>query len=254
MPIYKTQAIVLHSLPYGEGDKIVTLYTQDFGKIKGIAKGAKRSRRRFGNTLEICAHISLSFFEKESAGLVRLSHGELISPFQGLRESIQKLGKASYLIELVNELTAERIPNRQIFTLLVTTLSLIDKGSLREELIRIFEMRILALSGYRPFLDYCLRCKKNLSKEGGFFSPEEGGTICPLCAQNFSRLVPVSLGTIKTLLLAQNLPLNKISRLTFTPQSLRESEILLSLFLEQYLRKELKSKKFFEQISSPPFP
>ena len=53
MPFYKTPAIVLRSIPYGEADKIVTLYTLDFGKITGFAKGAKRSRKRFSNTLDI---------------------------------------------------------------------------------------------------------------------------------------------------------------------------------------------------------
>ncbi len=249
MPIYRTQAIVMHSLPYGEVDKIVTLYTLDFGKIKGIAKGAKRSRRRFGNILEICSYILLSFFEKESGGLVRLSHGELISSFEGLRENIHKLAWASYFLELVNEMTAERVPNQQIFYLLLAGLKIINRGKLQEEIIRIFEMRLLAHSGYQPFLDCCLRCRKNLTKEGGYFSPEEGGIICLRCGQNLPNLIPVSLGTIKTLILAQNLPLERINRLNFSAQSLRESAVVLSLFLGKYLGKELKSKKFFDQLS-----
>ncbi len=252
MPLYKTQAIVMHSLPYGEVDKIVTLYTLDFGKIKGIAKGAKRSRRRFGNILEICSHIFLTFFEKESGGLVRLSHGELISSFERLRSDIRQLAWASYFVELVNEMTAERVPSPQIFYLLLTGLKIIDKGELQEEIIRIFEMRLLAHSGYQPFLEHCLRCRKSLTKEGGYFSSEEGGIFCRPCSQNISDLIPVSLGTIKTLILAQHLPLERINRLNFSAQSLRESSLILSLFLRKYLGKELKSRKFFEQLSSVP--
>lgn len=252
MPLYKTQAIVLHSLAYGEIDKIVTLYTLDYGKIKGIAKGAKRSQRRFGNTLEVCSHIVLSFFEKETTGLVRLSHAELISPFAGLREDIQKLAWASYFLELVNEMTPERVANKEIYHLLINSLSILEKGQAQEEILRIFEMRLLTHSGYQPLLDYCLRCKKALTKEGGFFSAEEGGLFCPNCVQDYSGLIPISLGTIKTLLLAQKFPLEKINRLTFTTQALRESSIVLSLFLAKYLGKELKSKKFFDQLSFSP--
>ena len=62
MPLYQTPAIVLRSTPYGESDQIVTLYTLDFGKMKGIAKGAKRSRKRFANTLGICSYIQVAFF------------------------------------------------------------------------------------------------------------------------------------------------------------------------------------------------
>ena len=248
MPLYKTPAVILHTTPYGESDLIVTLYTLDFGKVKGIAKGAKRSRKRFANRLEIGSYVSVTYFEKESAGLVRLSNSDLIQPFSGLREDIHKLAWASYFIELVNEMTAEKIENKPVFRLLIAFLALVDKGILKEEIQRIFEMRFLSYLGYRPQLDHCTRCQKNASGEKFFFSPREGAVVCHSCAANVPGLIPVSLGTVKTLLLAQTLPLDKVGRISFSPQSLKESQALLSSFLRQYLGKELKSKKFMEQI------
>src|SRR4030065_1700452 len=157
MPLYKTPAIILRSIPYGEADKIVTLYTRDCGKIKGFAKGAKRSRKRFGNSLEICSYINASFFEKENADLVRLNHCDLIRSFAGLREDIHRLAWASYFIELVKEMTAERIQNKPLFRLLIAFLNLIDRGILKEEVQRVFEIRFLSHLGYRPQLDHCTR-------------------------------------------------------------------------------------------------
>lgn len=250
MPLYETPAIILRSIPYSEADRIVTLYTLDFGKIKGIAKGAKRSRKRFGNTLEVCSYITLSFFEKETSDLVRLNHCDLIRSFTGLREDIHKLAWASYFIELVEAMTAEKIKNKGLFKLLLIFLNLADKGILQEEIQRVFEIRLLAHLGYQPLFDHCLRCKKSLSGEKVFFSAREGGVLCPVCAANLPRLIPVSVGTIKTLLLAQTILLEKVGRISFSAQSLKESKAILSLFLEQYLKKELKSKKFIEQISS----
>lgn len=249
MPFYKTSAIVLRSTPYGESDLIVTLYTLDFGKIKGIAKGAKRSRKRFVNTLEICSYVQVTFFEKETRDLVRLNHCDLIRPFESLREDITKLAWASYFIELVNEMTAERIKNKPLFELLVFFLNLIDQGMLKEEIQRIFEVRLLSHLGYQPLLDHCTRCQKHFSGEKFFFGIREGGVLCPSCAANLPGLVPISLGTIKTLQLTQSLPLEKVGRVSFSPQSLKESQAVLSIFLQQYLGKELKSKRFFEQIS-----
>jgi len=249
MPLHKSPAIVLHSTPYGESDLIVTLYTLDFGKIKGIAKGAKRSRRRFANTLEICSYVQATFFEKETRDLVRLNHCDLIRTFASLREDITKLGWASYFIELVNAMTAERIKNGPLFELLVFFLNLIEQGRLREEIQRIFEMRLLSHLGYQPLLDHCTRCQKRFSGEKFFFGIREGGILCPSCAANRPGLVPISLGTIKTLHLAQSLSLEKVGRVSFSPQSLGESQAVLSIFLQQYLGKELKSKKFLEQIS-----
>ena len=249
MRLYKTPAIILRSIPYGEWDKIITLYTLDFGKIKGIAKGAKRSQKRFGNTLETGSYVKVSFFEKETSDLVRLSHCDLTLSFEGLREDIHKLAWASYLIELVTEMTAERIQNKALFQLLLAFLKLIDQGTLREEMKRVFEVRFFSLLGYQPSFDHCPRCKKVLSDEKLFFSPREGGVLCSACTVNRSGIVPVSLGTIKTLRLAQTIPLEKVGRISFTHQSLQESQAVLALFLQQYLGKELKSKKFLEEIS-----
>jgi DNA repair protein RecO (recombination protein O) len=236
-------------MPYGESDQIVTLYTLDFGKIKGIAKGAKRSRKRFGNTLEIGSYVSATFFEKETLDLVRLSHCELVRSFEGLREDITKLAWASYLIELVNEMTAERIKNKALFRLLSVFLNLINRGILREEIQQVFEVRLLSLLGYQPQLNHCIRCQKGLLGEKFFFSAREGGILCSSCAVDLPGLVPVSLGTIKTLLRAQSIPLEKVGRISFSPQSLKESQAVLTLFLQQYLGKELKSKIFLAKIS-----
>src|SRR5512138_1977597 len=144
MPIYKTPALILHTLPYGEADQIVTLYTLDFGKVKGFAKGAKRSRKRFGARLEIGSYVQATFFEKETSDLVRLSHCDLIRAFEGLREDIQRLAWASYFIELVKEMTAEKIQNKPLFRLLISCLHLIDEGSLKQEVQRVFEIRFLS--------------------------------------------------------------------------------------------------------------
>jgi len=249
MALYQTPAIVVRSTPYGESDRIVTLYTLDFGKIKGIAKGAKRSQKRFANTLEIGSYIQVVFFEKETQDLVRLDHSELIHPFGSLREDIIKLAWASYFIELVNEMTAERIKNKALFRLLVFFLNLIDRGMLQEETQRIFEVRLLSHLGYQPHFEHCTRCQKHLSGEKCFFGIRQGGVLCPSCAAHLPGLVPISLGTVKTLQLAQSLPLEKVRRVSFSPESLKESQAVLSLFLQEYLGKELKSKKFLEQIS-----
>ena len=72
MPLFKTDAIVVRSLNYGESDRIITFFTRDFGKIKGIAKGARRSKKRFQNALGLFSHLRLIFFEREEMSLMRV--------------------------------------------------------------------------------------------------------------------------------------------------------------------------------------
>jgi DNA repair protein RecO (recombination protein O) len=249
MSLHKTEAIILQSLPYGEADKIISFYSCDFGKMRGIAKSARRSRKRFGNTLEICSHVRVTFFERDTSHLVRLEHCDLIHPFTGLREDIHRLALASYFIELANELTAEKIKNADLFEMLLSFISMVAQRPHPEETRRIFEIRLLALLGYQPQLEHCTKCQRELAGERLFFAFREGGVICLDCGRNLRDLVPVSMGTVKTLRLAQVIPLGKITRISFSSQGLKESRELMAQFLKQYLGKPLKAAKFMEEIN-----
>lgn len=250
MPLQKTQAIILQSLPYGEADKIISLYTLDFGKLRGIAKSARRSRKRFGNSLEVCSHVAVTFFERETSHLVRLEHCDLLNPFPSLREDILRLALACYFIELVNELTGERIKHPALFSLLVNFLSMIEQRAPHEETKRIFEIRLLSLLGYQPQLDHCTKCAKELNGEKLYFAIQEGGVVCLDCSRTLPNLVPISMGTLKTLRHAQVIPLDKISRISFSSHGLKESAELLGPFLRQYLGRPLKAQKFLEELNS----
>ena len=82
-----SQAIVLHTTDFGELDRIASLYTKDFGKIRGIAKSAKRSQKRFGSTLEPFSHVTVFFTVKEQQGLIRLERCELIAAFPEIQSA-----------------------------------------------------------------------------------------------------------------------------------------------------------------------
>src|SRR3972149_3851703 len=87
---FTTEAIVLNSMDYGESDRIVTLYTLGFGKVRGIAKGAKRSRKRFVNKLEPFSYINLLFFQKHGRELVMIEQAETIRGFNGLLVDMER--------------------------------------------------------------------------------------------------------------------------------------------------------------------
>src|SRR4030042_3715565 len=122
MPLYTTNAIVIRSLHYGESDKIVTFFTQDFGKIKGIAKGARRSKKRFQNALDLFSHIRLMFFDREGMGLVRAENCDILHTFPKIREDLKKIFYGNYYLELVNEMAGERETNGEDFDLLLSFL------------------------------------------------------------------------------------------------------------------------------------
>src|SRR4030067_2435960 len=108
MQLFETNAIETRSLNYGESDKIVTFFTKDFGKIKGIAKGARRRRKRFQNALGLFSHIRLIFFDREGMGLVRAEGCDLLHTFPKIREDLKKIYYGNYYLELVNEMAGEQ--------------------------------------------------------------------------------------------------------------------------------------------------
>ena len=250
MPLCRTEVIVIRSMDFSESDKIVTFFTKDFGKLKGIAKGAKRSKKRFGSTLELFSHVNLIFFEKEGLELTRINNCSLINVYNEVCRDIEKMAYASYCAELVNEFVGERERSDAVFGLLVDSLALMDMGKVGEGIARIFEIRLLSLVGYQPQLERCLACGRGLSpKEKFWFSSMRGGVLCDGCSFGNERRSPMSPGTLRMLMSARDMEFNKIHRLIFSRQALEESERALTHFICCRMGKEPNSMKFLKTLS-----
>jgi len=157
------------------------------------------------------------------------------------------------VIDLVDHFSAEEKPDTELFELLQTFLALIEEGDTSERLLRFFEIRHLKLSGYAPALDRCILCNAPLDSQQRYvFSITQGGLHCRSCSskQAASDALPISLGTIKTLLLGREIEAGKMKRILFSGQTARESKSLLSLFIGHILGKELKSLKILNEIQS----
>jgi len=252
MPLFKTHALVIRSLNYGESDKIVTFFTKDFGKLKGIAKGARRSKKRFQNALDLFSHVRLTFFDREGLGLVRAESCDILNSFRRIREDLKKIYYGTYFLELVNEMTGEREAYPEAFDLLLSSLFLLDDIEPREEQLRVFEIRMLSLFGYRPNLKRCDSCKREWvdlkETPSVFFSTERGGLICGRCSKTGNELIPLSLGTARLIERISQIELSKVQRFKFTPQALSESRELLQRFITYHLGKELRSLKLLNEV------
>jgi len=160
-----------------------------------------------------------------------------------------RMGFGSYVAELINEMTAERVSHRELFETLLRLFFVIDTLPPKEDYIRIFEMRVLNALGYRPCLDSCVACKRELNKDLRLhFSIARGGVLCSSCAPGEKNLLPVSLGTLKLLQKASQLHCDKIPRLVFSSQALEESRAIVPRFIQHHIEKELKTVKFFARM------
>jgi len=246
-----TQAIVLRTWPFGESDKIISFFTQGHGKVMGIAKGAKRSRKRFVNTLEPFALVSLRFQDRPSSSLALVHACDLIRPFKDLTASLEKIALASYLVEITDELTREREENRSLFEHLRKGLSFVEEQGSSLSFVTFFELRLLKLSGYQPVLDRCCRCGQRQKTVPGAqwrFSPRDGGLLCLPCSTLRKEALPLSVETLDVLASLQREDDFPLVRLSPSPSALQEARSILPCFIQYQIHKGLKSVTFLNMF------
>ncbi|OGQ27673.1 MAG: DNA repair protein RecO [Deltaproteobacteria bacterium RIFCSPHIGHO2_02_FULL_42_44] len=251
---FKTEAIVLKSMDYGESDRIITFYTLEFGKVKGIAKGARNSKKRFVNNLEPFSYINLLFFQKQGRDLVIVEQAEVIRRFDTLTADLERFAFACYCLELLNEMTLEEQKNIKVFELLVKFLIMLNGGAGIKTIVMFFQIKLFSLLGYYPHLDTCIVCKNIPTDDNKvFFSTARSGILCFVCGDQEKSLIPVSQGTVKFLILAARIDIEKAERIDMAEWAAKECEKVIGDFIIHHLGKELKSKKFIEKIDTDNF-
>ncbi len=248
-PSHKTQAFVLHFLDYGESDRIVTFFTREFGKIKGIAKGARRSRKRFPNAIEPFSHSMLLFSRRDESGLALVEGCDVINHFPLIRADLGKTMTASYMIDLADQFTLEGKRSAAIFHLLEGFMGLLERGNGLDETTRFFELRLLKLSGYEPVLERCINCNTPLDNiSTTLFDVARGGIRCSSCGTGHRDCIPVSHGTVKTLLMGKNMDAERIQRLILSDSALRESSQIFRSFVRYILGRDPRSLRVLDEI------
>ncbi|MEN6622410.1 MAG: DNA repair protein RecO [Smithella sp.] len=247
---YKTTGFVLRTLSYGESDLIVTFYSNEFGKLKGIAKGAKRSKKRFANVFEPFSLTSIIFNRKNRDTLAFIETCEIIDHYDAIRLDLEKTLIASYFIDLADHFSPEGKKNEQVFELLQTFLTLLCAQKASDTLVRFFEMRMLKLAGFEPTLDRCITCQSPIANGSTYyFYAREGGIKCAKCSSGSEQYdQSVSTGTVRTLLLGKDMEIEKIKLVVFSEIPARESRNILVGFISHILNREVKSLKVMEQV------
>lgn len=251
MSFLQSQAIVLQVTDYGESDKIVTLYTARFGKLKAIAKGAKRSKKRFVNKLEFFSLLDVTVVPGRLSSLYLLDNAGLINPFPALRENYPRYTAAMLVCELVNQWTRENDRDDSLFQLLCWGLHELAATAGIAATVIFFQIKMLDLLGVGLQLDHCLICGKMEQTALPYhFSPAQSGIVCAPCARSQGiGHMPVSMSTVKTMQMARNLPTERLRRLKITRNSLAEMGAILKLYSNFQLQREIHSWKQFSLAS-----
>jgi DNA repair protein RecO (recombination protein O) len=246
---HKTAGFVLKSLSYGESDLIVTFYSREFGKLKGIAKGAKRSKKRFANVFEPFSLANIIFSRKNRDALAFIEACDIIDHYAAIRQDLEKTLTASYFIDLADHFSPEGKHNEDLFALLADFLAMLTRENVSDAAIRFFEMRLLKIAGFEPALTACVHCKTPVINGAAYyFYPKEGGIFCAACARPERYDQSVSAGTVRTLLLGKDMDIGKMKLVCLSRNQAIESRNILCGFISYVLGKEVKSFKVMEQV------
>ncbi len=246
MPLFSTEAIVLHKTDFRDSDKIMTFLTPDQGRISGLARGAKRVRSPFGASLEVLTHGRLVYFDRQGKNLIHINHFDIVNSFQKIRENLLHSSSCLYLCELIMRMVPERAAARDCFILLLETMEQIGKTTDPDPILRIFEICLLHLLGFAPRVDACVVCGET---EGKFrFVREQGGLVCERCDKKEKGNGTLSKGSIYFWRQAPMIRRDAMSRIRLDRRVNRELKRLLHDYFVYILGREIRSFNFLERI------
>jgi len=246
---FRASAVVLRHADYGEADRLLTLFTREQGKVRAIAKGARKLTSRKAGHIEPFTHVTLQLAKGRDLFIV--TQAETVNAFPGLRDDLVKTGYAAYIVELIDRFTyEEETPHPPVFRLLIETLERIEKESDAWLPIRYYEMRLLDFLGFRPQLFECANCGNEIQPEDQYFSFSAGGAICPRCGQGLPNPVSISMAALKYLRHFQRSSYSVAARARATRQEQKEVETLMQGYLTYLLERELNTPGFIKRIKS----
>ena len=252
--VYRTEGIVLRRSDFGEADRLLTVFTPGRGKLRLVAKGARKPSSRKSGHVELFCHSQ--FMVAVGRELDIVTQAETVEPYRGLREDLLPTTYAYYIAELADAFTGERDENRPLYDLLVDAFGWLSEAAEKEGgpgdilplLARYYELHLLSLVGYQPQLFVCVGCREQLEPQVNYISPAEGGVLCPRCGYDRVGTRELSLNALKVLRFLQTREWETCRLLRLTPASLAEVEQVMYDYITYYLERRLKSIDFLHRL------
>jgi DNA repair protein RecO (recombination protein O) len=244
---YQTEAVIIKKTKLGEADSILTLYTPDLGKIQGFAKSLRRPRSKMAGHLELLTHSKVSL--ARGRNLDTITGGQTITSFLPLKRDLWLTSYGLYVIELVNQFTADHVENPALFRLLLDTMhNLCQEDTNKETVLRYFELHLLHEVGYRPQLQRCVTCKSPLQPVTNYFSPAAGGALCPNCGPQQALSHLLTTNTLKVLRFLQENDYDTINRLKIDQELSQELEAIMRGYIKYLLEHDVKSVGWLDNL------
>ncbi len=243
---FRAEAVVLRHSDWGEADRLLTLFTREEGKLRAIAKGARKPRSRKAGHLEPLTRVSLLLARGRSFFIV--TQAETVDAHLPLTEDLELVGYGSYVLELLDRFTHDEDENRALYRLLSATLTRLVAGDDPGLVLRYYELRLLDAMGYRPELFQCVACEAEIQAEDQYFSAGQGGVLCPRCGAGQKGARPVSREALRYLRHYQRSSYTEAARARVPAAVALELENLMHNYLTYLLERALHTPTFLRQV------
>jgi len=229
--LYRDEGVVLRTWKLGEADRIIVLYTLGRGKVRAVAKGVRKTKSRFGARLEPTSHVALQLYEGRELDIV--TQAESIDHLGPLRSDLDRLTRATALLEAVDTIAQEGQADSRLFTMLVGALRTLAADD-HPLVVPGFFLKLLAHEGFQPRVDACAVCEEEDDLVA--FDLEEGGLLC----RTHRKGLAVSPEAVELLRLMLGGRLREALGQPWSPAAL-EVEGLATRTLEHHLERRLRS-------------
>ncbi|UCC86172.1 MAG: DNA repair protein RecO [Anaerolineales bacterium] len=244
--LYRTDGLILHRTDFGEADSLLTVFTPHLGRLRMLAKGARKPTSRKAGHVEPFTYVHLLVARGRNLDIV--SQAEALESFRPLRESLERASQAYYLGELINSFIGEGDENPLLFDLALATLARLCEARDRMLVLRFFELHCLRLVGYQPQLHFCVECQTQLDPVTNYFHPPSGGMLCPRHGEAIRAAEPLAMPTFKVLRYVQTHPWDQVAILRVKPETHLDLEAVLQRYIVYLLERRLKSVEFIHRL------
>lgn len=241
-----TNALLVRSVDFRDADRIITFVTADFGKISAIARGARRSQRRFGGALQPFAVLDIQMTRGASSSLAHLRAAGIVRAFPGIMSHLGKVAMAGAALELLREAVAEDDQDREVFQLTVQALgSLEQQPGTNDTWLVVYQAQLLRALGWFPSLRACGRCgKRPAADQAALFDPVRGSIICRACGGGKILLSAEVRGWIQRLGSSSHVADGG----ELLDLQVRQARQMLNSFFEHQLHRSLGGNQMVEQL------
>jgi DNA repair protein RecO (recombination protein O) len=240
----KVEGIVIRSMDYGEGNKIISLYTRHNGKMSVMVRGAKKMNSRLASVTQLFTHGEYVIFKTGSMGT--LNQGESLETHRKLRENLHMSAYSAYLVELIDKIVPEQEINEMMFEQLKASLEALETDKDAAIVLHIMEMKMLAIAGYLPQLEECVNCGTDQGEMA--LSVNQGGILCAGCHSRDSQVLHISPATLKMLRLFQRVDLRRLGTIEVKPITKTQLKQSMRAYMDTYIDARLKSRSFLDQM------